>query len=344
MDVSVIIPTRDRPRYLKSLLASVAGLDFPRESYEILVVDNGSDRDTRQVAEQFGSANSAPRVRYMSEPVPGQLAGRHRGAKEAEGELLVFTDDDIEVGQNWLLAIVEAFRDPSVHLVGGRSLPRYETPPPEWIQSFWHVCKYSSQMRDCEFLSLLDLGEHALAINPWLVWGLNYSIRKQTLFELGGFHPDVMPEHLLRYTGNGEIGLSLKAAQKGLKAVYQPGALVYHVVPSGRLTVEYFEKRAFTQGVKISYADIRAGQGEAGSDGSAVPSGLRRFAHYMKGKFRPGQDDRIHLRVANAHTAGYRFHQRQVRTDPALLEWVLKEDYWDYRPPGYDAGRGSPRA
>ena len=67
------------------------------------------------------------RIRYLLEPEPGLLSGRHRGALESDGEILVFLDDDIEATAGYLHAILDAFKDPAVQLVGGPNLPRYES-------------------------------------------------------------------------------------------------------------------------------------------------------------------------------------------------------------------------
>jgi glycosyltransferase involved in cell wall biosynthesis len=204
-------------------LNSLASQDFPPQNFEILIIDNGSTDNTKQVAERFIDQFPTLTVRYIFEPEPGLLSGRHRGALEAEGKILVFIDDDIEADRNWLKAIDSSFADPSVHLVGGRNLPKYETPPPDWLAWFWDEHEYG---KFCGSLSLLDFGHQVREIDPEFVWGLNYSIRKDTLFVLGGFHPDCVPANLQQFQGDGETGLSIKAREKGYGAIYQPNALV----------------------------------------------------------------------------------------------------------------------
>ncbi len=103
----------------------------------------------------------------------------------------------------------------------------------------------------CGWLSLIDFGEDEKLIPTGFVWGLNYSIRRTTLWRLGGFHPDNIPDEIQYFQGDGESGLSFKAEQLGMKALYQPGALVYHQIPASRLTYNYFERRAFTKGYVI---------------------------------------------------------------------------------------------
>jgi glycosyltransferase involved in cell wall biosynthesis len=362
MRVSVIVPTFNRAEYLRLALASLVEQSCPAHEFEVLVVDNDSTDDTRYTTEQVIQALPQPSIRYIHEPIPGLLAGRHRGAKEARGDLLVFIDDDIIADSGWLLSIVQTFADPAVQLVGGRNLPRYEVPPPAWLDGFWRTTPYGG--RTCGYLSLLDLGEEILDINAIYVWGLNFAIRRRALLDLGGFHPDCIPDHLQHFQGDGESGLTMKAAERGYRAVYLPKALVYHNVPAQRLTAEYFERRAFYQGVCDSYTNIRRARGIPATPGAPslpqpsarsaagflrrLPSYARhplqhgrRFARRLLGKQRAmssrlgkaSEHSVVVQRVHAAYRAGYEFHHAAVAQGPALLHWVLREDYWDYRLP-----------
>lgn len=326
--VSVIIPTRNRATTLAGALTSLAAQDFPQRAHEVLLVDNGSTDETQALLEAFTISHPHCPLRGIVEPEPGLLAGRHRGAREARAPLLAFTDDDVVVEPTWLRAIVDAFADPAVHLVGGPSLPRYEVPPPPWLEWLW---SRNGARATCGDLSLLDLGGEAREIDPTWVWGLNFAIRKETLIALGGFHPDCMPKHLQRYQGDGETGLALKAKAGGHKAFYATGALLHHWIPASRLTIAAFEERYFYQGVSNSYAEIRAAGGLPSGPGWKVAArGLRRLTGSLG-----GQRSRLLARLERARRAGHLFHRQEVRRDPALLAWILKHDYWDYHlPPG----------
>src|SRR6476661_6623363 len=133
---SVIIPTRNRSSELASCLASLAQQSLAADIFEVIVVDNASEDATKDVVTQALRAFPKHNIRYIFEEVPGLLSGRHRGAMAASGEILVFIDDDIQASQGWLTAIVNSYVDEEVHLVGGRSLPAYETAPPEWIEDY----------------------------------------------------------------------------------------------------------------------------------------------------------------------------------------------------------------
>ena len=324
---SVIIPTLNRARSLKIVLDSIFAQEYPARRFEIIVVDNGSTDKTKSVVDSVMAHNPDQKIRYVFEPVPGLLSGRHRGAEEAEAEILIFVDDDIEAFPAWLSSIIEAFSDPSVHLVGGPSLPKFEVTPPDWISKYWTV---KNAKINCGPLSLFHLGDEKVGIDPTYVWGLNYAIRKKAFFELGGFHPDCIPKGLQHFQGDGETGLSLKLKEKGLKAAYVPGAKVYHHIPKERLTVEYFEKRFFYQGVCDSYTQIRRNRGLSNKQ---IPRCKVNGPNFSDDSASGYDTQAIHQRIHKAYVAGFIFHQDAVKKSKLLLGWVLKENYLDYRLP-----------
>ena len=345
---SIIVPTRNRAASLALTLQSLVAQGL-QASYEILIVDNASTDSTRTVAQGAIAANPGRLVRYVHEPVPGLLSGRHRGALEAKSNLLIFVDDDIEADSRWLEALVDSFEDPTVQLVGGPSLLGYDRPLPNWLAGFWTATRYGGRM--CTWLSLLDLGNCQIVVDPTFIWGLNFGIRRTALFAAGGFHPDCIPDNLQHWQGDGETGLALNARRLGFRAVYQPRALVHHRVPASRLSAEYFERRGYYQGVCDSYTEIRAAAyaslalAVSGETISWLPSRLMQYAkasvRYARSVVRQRRksfaDDRelaeIRERVRRAYVAGFNFHQSTARRNPEVMEWVLRKDYWNYRLP-----------
>lgn len=97
---AIIVPTRGRPHYLDRALASIAP-QAAALGVEVIVVDDGPEISTRTVAEAHGA-------RYISDGAgDGLNAARNRGVKASDAELLIFTDDDVEVHAGWLLALLE---------------------------------------------------------------------------------------------------------------------------------------------------------------------------------------------------------------------------------------------
>jgi glycosyltransferase involved in cell wall biosynthesis len=319
---SVIVPTYNRSNLLEKSIKSIIFQDFPPYLYEILVVDNGSTDGTRNVVEFFSENHKEHTIRYIFEPAPGLHSGRHKGAFESEAEILIYADDDIQAAPNWLSAIVQAFEDPSVHIVGGPCLPEYEVDPPKWIEQFW--TRENGRM-SCGPLSLIQFGGEKREIDPVFIWGLNYSIQKKTLFELGGFNPDSFPKHLLHLRGDGETGLSSKIKHKGYNAVYIPEAVVYHIIHKNRLTVSYFIERFYRQGISDSYTKIREFKG---THGYKVPR-CQKIDSKLFTVPEGNHDERlIRQKIQNAYVAGFQFHQKAVRNNKLLSDWVLRENYF----------------
>jgi len=340
MKASIIVPTLNRSALLRKLVFSITQQTFPVDQFELIIVDNASTDSTRETVNALIEIHPHHQIRYVSESEAGNLAARHRGAFEAKGDLFIFVDDDIETVPGWLGAIVDGFSDPKVSLIGGRNLPRYEIEPPAWIKSFWATTPEGG--RTCWYLSLLDLGEQKRQIDPNYIWSLNLAIRRQTFHQLGGFHPDSFSEKLQHFQGDGESGLMMPAAALKFLAIYEPAAVAYHFVPASRMTPEYFEKRGYSQGIRDSYSAVRRNGGlsigrltEAFHLIGKVVRQLKRFGHgEIIGRPEKRMIREIRRRVANAHQAGFAYHQRVVRLDPKILEWVLRPHYWDYRLPG----------
>jgi len=330
--ISIIIPTLNRANLLRPAIQSFCHQNFPSDQFEILVVDNGSTDNTRGITESAINAFLSHKIRYIYEPEPGLLSGRHRGALDAKGELLTFVDDDIEADANWLQAIKESFDDSTVQIVGGRNLPKYELEPPEWLDWFWSDHSYG---KICGDLSLLDFGDQVREIDANYVWGLNFSIRKNALFELGGFHPDCVPKHLQYFQGDGETGLTQKANLKRYRAIYQPKALVFHSVSKDRMTHEYFDKRYFYQGVCDSYSHIR-NNNQLKQVGfiEKIKVHFRKIKQLVKKLIsKENEKDALRDRFHHSYQKGYQFHQNTVHQNPELLDWILRKNYWDYKLP-----------
>jgi GT2 family glycosyltransferase len=104
--VSIVIPTADRPAQLGCCLRALAGIDYPRERLQVLVVDDAGAADVRALC---GSAHNDLRVTLIRrDRRAGPGAARNTGAAAAEGELLAFTDDDCRPERGWLWALARA--------------------------------------------------------------------------------------------------------------------------------------------------------------------------------------------------------------------------------------------
>ncbi len=314
--VSVIIPTLNRSSSLENALISILNQSFPKDEYEIIVIDNGSTDNTKQVIENLNQAHNN-RIRYFYDNRPGLHIGRHVGAKKATGEILLYGDDDIIASPDWVKEIYACYSNKEVGVAGGKIIPRFESEPPEWLKIFptW-------------YLSLLDLGDKCIEIESNQIFGCNLSIRKKLLFECGGFHPDALPQEMMKYRGDGETALMKNVGEAGYKIVHNPKALICHVIPSSRLTIDYFKKRAFNQGISDSFTHIKKYSRIKGNriiykkmcgEISAILSNIKHFNfEYLK----------YYNSVRNAYYEGIKFHQNEVKNDSELLKYILEDNYF----------------
>ena len=331
----------NRAKFLKKTLQSIADQSCAGIDYEVIVVDNGSVDDTKDACGQF--KDLIPSLTYHFDSEPGQLTGRHKGIQLSKGDIVSFLDDDVEICPDWISSLFTLFqKHQSVSIIGGACLPKYHAYPPAWLDSFWQPTPYGGKM--CLPLSLIDLGCEQANVSPLYIFGLNYSIRKAVLLSLGGFHPDCLPKYLQRYQGDGETGLSLKAAKLNIMALYASSVFLYHQVPAERLTQAYFEKWYYYEGVCRSFTDLRLQSAEG-----AVPAerlqrtlfqqAISKTGTVIKSVFNKTEapvSDEIRLLKATFHKKfdeGYAFHQQAFKTDETVQKWVTKENYWNYKLP-----------
>lgn len=255
---TVIIPTYNRCLSLRRVIESVSRLDFPREQFEIVVVNNNSSDDTPKVA--FSFCNSGITLKYVKEERLSFTLARNTGARAASGRILCYIDDDVVVDKLWLSAVIEAFEaDDRVGVVGGPIFPLFEVEPPDWIKRYYSMSGW---------LSLLDDGKNPHEIN--YAYGPNFSVRKDVFELVGGFPPDTIgvesegrPQVIEKiYIGSGDVGLSSKVRNAKYKVVYAPEARVSHVIPPIRLTKKWWHSRFSGEG--CYHAIVRQYENEEG--------------------------------------------------------------------------------
>lgn len=245
---SVIIPTYKRLNDVQRCLRSLQEQSV--DDFEILLVDNAGDRKLRRWVKDF-NFDAPKRVQYLHEPQLGVHHARHLGAHNARGKLLVFTDDDATFEPDWLERYVKAFSGhPEMVAAGGPVLPKWQTKPPSW------VIDYVEKVNWISILSLLKPKDSLEISSRGFFYSINMAIRRQVFFEVGGFNPDIFGEVWL---GDNEVGLVTKLREKNLLVGHVPDAVVYHHIPSHRMTLAYFRQRMANEGNAESYSRYHKG-------------------------------------------------------------------------------------
>lgn len=326
--ITVIIPTRNRAELLRNTIESITAQIYPSSKFEVIIVNNASTDHTVGVVDSFLTRFS--HIRCVYEPELGLHAGRHRGLKEAKGDVLVYVDDDIIATPSWLSAIAENFIDSKVVMVGGNNFPDFQGEVPAWLQKLWLRPSMGGQGNG--WLSILSLPEGRREFSPNYVWGCNFSIRKKVLLDAGGFHPDGMPAELIRFRGDGESHVSGYVMKHKLKCVFDSRASVFHAVTPERMSFDYFRQRSFNQGISDSYTRLR-NQPKFGMPTSYSINIVRRLfgSIYHVIKQDQEKDSEISILFAiirKSYQEGFNYHQQMYREDPEVRNWVHKLTYY----------------
>lgn len=116
---SVVVPTYNRPRQLADCLRALAALDYPRQRFEVIVVDDGSTSPPGEVVAAF---QPHLQLTLVNQENTGPGAARNTGAAHARGQFLAFTDDDCLPTSHWLKALAARFAEAPHHAIAGRTI------------------------------------------------------------------------------------------------------------------------------------------------------------------------------------------------------------------------------
>lgn len=271
--ISAIICTHNREEYLGAAIDSVLQQDF--YSYEVVIVDNASSDRTRDiVAERL----SNPRLNYVYEPVIGLSVARNTGAKEALAPILAYIDDDAVASPLWLKTIYEAYQSNEKLAIAGGKVTLL------WPEGFTVPKWLSSEL--AANLGAYNLGDAIVYINnPRLTpRGVNYSIRRIFLEQVGGFnvHLGRVGRNLL---SNEELYMTELALQGGWQVAYLPEAIVAHHVALERLERRWFFSRGWWQGISECYREQladRAGPAQLLRGGERMAQSLYKSIKYFR--------------------------------------------------------------
>ncbi|RFC50932.1 MAG: Glycosyltransferase involved in cell wall bisynthesis [Verrucomicrobia bacterium] len=231
LQLTVAIPTYNRADFLRQTLAGLARQDFPRGSFEVLVIDNNSTDHTRAVVAEF--AGSTPAPRYLLETKQGLDHARNRAISEARGDILVFADDDILMSPDWLTQLVAPLFTDSAHrvgAVGGEVIPVFPDGLPPWVAE-WHA----------PLAFRADAGPLIAKDSPM---GANLALPKWVFEKLGLFHT-ALDRAAGNYFSGGDSEMIRRVRAAGLEVWFAPAAAVQHQMPASRTTFRYASRHAF---------------------------------------------------------------------------------------------------
>ncbi len=237
--ISAIICTHNpRENYLRRVLDALRVQTLPPAQWELLLIDNASQM---LLSERF-DISWHPQARHIREDEIGLTPARLRGIREAKAEILVFVDDDTVLAPDYLeQALAVGTEWPFVGAWGGRSIPEYEQPLPEWVGSeVWR-------------LTVADVNEDVWS-NLREDWGnfpvgaglcVRHQVALKYLERCQSNSASITLDRSGKGLGGyGDIDLVFCAMDLGLGKGKSARLSLTHLIPSGRLTLEYFTRHA----------------------------------------------------------------------------------------------------
>lgn len=200
--ISVIIPAYNAAATIEECIEALQYQTVPRTQYEIIVVDDGSRDNTREIVERYD-------VKLVSQSNQGPGAARNHGISQASGEIVLFTDADCAPTVNWVEEMVKPFEN--LEIVGVKGV--YQTRQRELIARFVQIeyeDKYAKTRKD-QYIDFVD------------TYSAGY--RKTVFEDYGGFDP------IFPMAAGEDIEFSHRLAERGCKMVFAPQAIVYHQHP-----------------------------------------------------------------------------------------------------------------
>ena len=227
--LSIVVPTRNRARLLPDCVESLMRQDFPADRYEIIVVDDGSVDETPRVVADIQARSNDPVLRYVRQSVGGLNVARNAGLKVAEGDPILFVDDDVVAPPSWARAVAEGrLRHPGAGCFSGPVRLRLEGKAPRFC---------ANDGLDGE----LNLGDVERPVEALI--GANMTVRRGAIERIGMFN-----EALSGCGGGDETEWVLRLLETGGQVIYLPDAWVWHRRNAGDLRLWRILRKQFQRG------------------------------------------------------------------------------------------------
>ncbi|HEY8967240.1 MAG TPA: glycosyltransferase, partial [Candidatus Methylacidiphilales bacterium] len=243
--------TYNRSRWLAETLASLAAHrhSLPEGEVEVIVIDN---RSTDATAEVVRPHLDCPHWRYVVEEKQGLNHARNRAVAEAQGDFLVFLDDDVLLHPGWLDALLSPWNGPGagkIGAVGGEVIPVFPEGYPSWLEGWATPLAHRANPG--------PLPERKMPM------GANLAFRREVFDRFGLFRPELDRNGKNALSG-GETEFVKRLLKGGLQVWFVPAAAVDHQFPASRMNLGYVCRHGYDSSrsrVLESIADPARGRG-----------------------------------------------------------------------------------
>jgi glucosyl-dolichyl phosphate glucuronosyltransferase len=238
MHVTVILCTYNRCESLKTALSSIAACVMdPSVPWDVLVVDNNSSDNTREVALTF-CRQHPDRFRYVFEAQQGKSFALNTGVRHAPGDVLAFVDDDVTVEPTWLQNLTRSLGNGEWSGSGGRIVLQWPAVLPKWLTTDGPYARHG--------FPGFDQGHEAKELDG-PPFGTNMAFRREMFARHGGFRTDLGPHPASQIRAE-DTEFGRRLIQGGERLRYEPDAIVYHPVPEDKLNKAHILKWWYDNG------------------------------------------------------------------------------------------------
>jgi len=219
---SIIVPTYNRPIPLQRCLQAFSQLDFPRDCFEVIVVDDGGHQDLADVCKPY---EQHMQISLLRKTNAGPAAARNMGADHARGSHLAFTDDDCEMHPAWLANMETLFGRYPRCMIGGHTINKLSD----------NIYSSTSQL----IVDIVYRHYNAQENNAQFVTSNNMAMPRDLFEQVGGFN------HSFLAPAAEDRELCRRWIASGLKIVYDREPVIYH---SHHMTLSGFCRQHFAYG------------------------------------------------------------------------------------------------
>lgn len=234
---TVALCTHNHAGRLARTLVDLASLRSPQAAWELLIIDNGCTDDTPGLLARHAWPTQW-QVRVVREDRLGLSNARNRAIAEAQGDYVIFIDDDETPDADWLCAYERLIRTHAPDAFGSRIKVLFEDRRPGWLRD-----------ELLGFLGELDRGAQIMPLtDPYTpFYGGNFGLRKAICERVGLFDP-MLGRKGRDNTGGEEVDFYRRLLAAGFKVWWTPEAVIYHRIQAAKLSRRYFLDLHFRMG------------------------------------------------------------------------------------------------
>jgi GT2 family glycosyltransferase len=232
--LSIIICSNDRKKELSDCINSLINQKYPKESTEILIIDNGKKSIAKKVFTE--NKNKIKNLRYIKEKRQGLSISRNLGFRKAKGDYVYYIDDDTILDISFIKGVLKLIKSrPQIKVFGGPSDRHFYKNPPDWFPQNYGINNFGNKIKK------LETGKE------W-IGGYSMGFKKEILVKIGGFKNSLGMNGKVMAYGE-ETLLQVKLKKNNINIYYIPNIKLSHLVADYKLSLNWLLKSSFKRGL-----------------------------------------------------------------------------------------------